>query len=1041
MEVAPPYPLSAEAAVTEIELIENKVAAKLNRVEEFGLAREVEIGPWRKQAAARYLDAGIPVADESWPTVASGDAWRPETDSTWFLATAVVPEGWSGGPLFASLRVGGEAQVFVNGELRESVSPHRHEILLAEAARPGERYELALEAARWWTHYQFVRTETFACAKLVIHCEPVRDFLYWACLTMEAAFTLPQGGTERMRLIRLLDDALKGVELQKAGSDAFLAQVSAAARQIESGLVKIGPGGPGNITLVGHAHIDTAWLWPLAETHRKCGRTFSNVLGLMERYPDFRFSQSQPQLYKFTQRLFPEVYERLKQRIASGQWEPMGGAWVECDCNLSGGEALIRQLLYGKRFYRQEFGLDTVVGWWPDAFGYSWSLPQILAHCGMKYFFSTKISWNQYNTFPCGLFWWQGIDGTRLLAFHATGTYNGEVIPKELTQFWREFPERDRVDNYLHSFGYGDGGGGPTAEMLERGRRLTHMPGVPKCRFGRTDEFFSTVSQETAQIPTWNSELYLELHRACQTTQARTKRGNRKLELALRDVEQLSALAAVRTGVSYPSEALQEMWENLLCYQFHDILPGSSVHQVYVEAEADYARMLAKAAAIRDEMLAALADWAETRGEGRPVVVVNTLSWERREVVEVRLKLVGDAFYAAGPSGEAVPCQIIARDGEEVTLLFTARVPPYGHAVYHLLPGAAAESAVRAADLTLENDQVRFTFDAGGRLTSVFDKCAQREILAPGERGNLLQLFDDRPVNFDAWDIDPWFEDQQWEVPDAESVEVLEEGPARATLRFHRRTEKSVFTQEVRLYAHSRRVDFVTHVDWHERKVLLKVAFPVDVLSPQATYEIQFGAIQRPTHDNTSWDRARFEVPAHRWADLSETGYGAALLNDCKYGYDVKGNTLRLSLLRSSTDPDTEADQGEHDFTYSLYPHQGGWQEGEVVRRGLELNLPLLAVTASEHEGISPHGSALVCDAANVVVETLKKAEDDDDLMLRVYEAHGARGPVSVAFGLPVKSVVECNGMEEETGGVDYQDGVLRFEITPWQIRSFRLVV
>jgi alpha-mannosidase len=1029
--------------VTEIELMESKVAARLEGLEEFSNSFEAVIGPWRKQVAARYLDAGIPPAGEAWPAISPGEVWRPEADSTWFLATAVVPEGWSGGPLIANLEIGGESQVFVNGELRGSVSFQRREIALADAARPGERYELALETARWWTHYQFVRTETFARARLLVPSAEVRDFLYRARLTMEAAFTLPQGGTERMRLIRLLDDVLKEMELRKAGTEEFLAQVSNAARRIERGLPRIGPGGPGNITLVGHAHIDTAWLWPLAETHRKCGRTFSNVLGLMERYPDFRFSQSQPQLYKFTQRLFPEVYARIKERVAAGQWEPMGGAWVECDCNVSGGEALIRQLLYGKRFYRQEFGLDTVVGWWPDAFGYSWALPQILAHCGMKYFFSTKISWNQYNTFPCGLFWWQGIDGTRLLTFHATGTYNGAVTPKELTQFWREFPERDRVDNYLHSFGYGDGGGGPTAEMIERGRRLAGMPGVPKCHFGRTDEFFASAERETAQIPTWNNEMYLELHRACQTTQARTKRGNRKLELALRELE-LFGTVAMSTGIApYPREALQEMWENLLCYQFHDILPGSSVNQVYVEAEADYQRMLARAQALRDGLIEAGIARFDTRGEGKAVVVFNALSWERTDPVEVTAKLEGDAFHAVSPSGESTPCQVVRREGAAVTVVFLARVPALGHAVYHVVPGEG-ESAetICGSESALENARLRVEFDGGGRVTRVFDKEAQREALAPGAKGNLLQLFEDRPISYDAWDIDPWFEDQQWEVPDAESVQVVEAGPVRATLRFRRRTEKSAFVQEVQLCAHSRRVDFVTHADWHERKTLLKVAFPVDVLAPQATYEIQFGAIQRPTHDNTSWDRARFEVPAHRWADLSEAGYGVALLNDCKYGYDVKGNTLRLSLLRSSTDPDPEADQGEHDFTYSLYPHPGGWQEGEVVRRGLELNVPLLAVPAETHAGPGPaQGSLASPDRPNVIVEALKKAEDGDDLILRVYESHGARGPVSIALGLPVKSALECNGMEEATGPADLREGVLRCDVRPWQIRSFRLRV
>jgi alpha-mannosidase len=1034
--------------VTEIELLESKVDRKLQQMEGTQFSRRAPIAPWRMKVGERYLDAGLPAPHGDWAEIRPGEQWLPEAETTWFAATAAAPEDWGGGPLIARIEIGCEAQAFVNGTMVHSVNhngrnPGRDEILLAEGSEPGRRFEILLEAARWWTDYHGPHRETFRYAELVVPAEEGRDFLLWARLVLQAAFTLPGGSTERMRLVRLLDDVLVGVEMRKAGTPEYLAQCADASRCLQAGLPAAGPGGPGALTLVGHAHIDTAWLWPLAETHRKCGRTFSNMLALMAQYPDFRFSQSQPQLYQFTKRLFPDVYEGIKQRVASGQWEPMGGAWVECDCNVSGGEALIRQLLYGKRFYRQEFGVDTEVGWWPDAFGYSWSLPQILAHCGMRYFHTTKISWNQFNTFPYGCFWWQGIDGTRLLAFHTVGTYNGSVTPDELTALWRAFPERDRIENALHSFGYGDGGGGPTPGMIERARRLGAMPGVPKCRMGRADEFFAGLSQEVAgkRISTWNGELYLELHRGCQTTQSRTKRGNRKLELALREAEALSAVAMVAAGRPYPSEALQEMWENLLCYQFHDILPGSSVNRVYVEAEADYARMLARARAITTEAVGADTAGMDTRGEGQPVVVLNTLSWERTDPAEVTVERSGEAFHAVSPSGEKTPCQVVTREGESVTLLFLARVPACGHAVYHIVSGAVeAKSAVRTGELALENDALRAEFDRGGRVVSVYDKQAQREALAPGQKGNLLQLFDDRPVNFDAWDIDPWFEDQQWEVPEAESAELLEAGPVRATLRFRRRTEESTFVQDVHLHAHSRRLDFVTHADWHERKTLLKVAFPVDVLAPQATYEIQFGAIPRPTHHNTSWDRAKFEVTAHRWADLSEAGYGAALLNDCKYGHDVKGNVLRLSLLRSPVDPDTEADQGEHDFTYALYPHPGGWPEGEVVRRGLELNVPLLAVAAEAHPGDAPaEASAITCDRPNVIVETLKKAEDGDDLVLRLYEAHGARGPVALRIALPVTSVVECNGMEEEIGPADHAEGVLRLDIRPWQIRTFRL--
>ena len=532
---------------TETELLELKLERRLYRLGPVKNGAVAPVGPWRMKATERYLDGGIPLLDESWATVSPGETWRTEPEATWFAATAVVPEGWSGGPLVAGLDFGSESQVFVNGRMAEGLGrwsgdPTHLELTLADTAEPGARFELAVEATRNWTQPQGQDPAVFRTAELVIPNEAVRDLVYWGQMTLDSARTLPAGSTERLRMVRLLDDALLPINQHLAGAEEFQEQVREAVRVLEAGLEAIGPG-LGRMTLVGHAHIDTAWLWPLSETRRKCGRTFSNVLHLMNRYPDFHFSQSQPQLYQFTKENFPDLYAQIKERVATGQWEPMGGAWVECDCNLSGGEALIRQLLYGKRFFRQEFGTDTKVGWWPDAFGYNGSLPQILKHCGMDHFFSIKISWNQFNTFPCGLFRWRGIDGTEILAFHGTVTYNGVVRPNEITQSWKEFPERDRVENYLHSFGYGDGGGGPTADMIERGRRLAKMPGVPQCQFGRTDEFFAAARQEADRASLWEGELYFELHRGCQTTQARTKRGNRKLELALRDAELFNTVA------------------------------------------------------------------------------------------------------------------------------------------------------------------------------------------------------------------------------------------------------------------------------------------------------------------------------------------------------------------------------------------------------------------------------------------------------------------------------------------------------------------
>jgi len=1036
---------------TESQLLERKLWSRMRQLEPHLYTAHAPIGQWRTAEGPRYLDGGVPQPDARWETIEPGYRWTP-SDTRWFLSTAVVPDDWQGGPLLARLRLGGEAQVFVNGhalqgiyEVYRAVSV-RDEVMLAEQAVPGSRYEIAVEATsiQCWGPASS-EEQTVSLTELALPDPAVRDLYYWLRVCLDAAALLGEESTERLRLIRLLDQSMQALNLRRAGTPQFSADAERASAQIQKALAQLPPSASaGSIRVMGNSHLDTAWLWPLSETERKCGRTFSNALSLLDRYPDFLFLAGEPQHYAFTKRLFPDLYERIKQRIAEGRWEVVGSSWIENDCNIPSGESLIRQYLYGRRFLRQEFGVDSTIAWYVDTFGYTWSLPQILAHCGMDAFYTEKMSWNETDRFPYGVFWWQGLDGTRVLAAQIPTVSVGEASPERFASTWKQFPERDRFDECFTLVGYGDGGGGPIPQDIEYCRRMANLVGVPRTRFGRVSDYYAKLRKLGDSLPTWNDELYLELHRGCQTSQARTKMCNRKLELLLRDVEQLAVVAGAWQGVTYPADELRSIWERVLLYQFHDVLPGTAIRQVYAEAEQDYAELTARAESMRSSLLKAIAAKLDTRGDGAPVVVFNTLSWQRRGIVEVELDLPpGESFEAISPDGVRTPCQVLEWKGNRSRMLFHAQgIPSFGYAVYHIVPATASSptrSSLSATPLKIENAHLRVRFDRAGRILSVYDKDARREVLAPSKKANLLQFFDDRPRGSTAWDIDPWFEEQSWEANPAE-VEVVETGPLRMALRMTYRGDKHTITQEVRLAADSRRLDFVTHVDWHERLVLLKCAFPVDVHASRATYEIQFGAIERPTHSNTSWERAKFEVPAHRWADLSEHGYGVALLNDCKYGYDVRGNVLRLSLLRSPTSPDPEADQGEHDFAYALYPHAGPWQDSGVVREGLDLNVPLLALSTDAHDGgLLPAGSALATDCTHVVVDTLKQAEDGDGLILRLYEAHGGRGPVSVDMTLPVVSAVECNGLEDEIGPADFRHGRLHMTVRPWQLRSFRL--
>ncbi len=989
---------------------------------------------------------------KGWKPFAVGTEWGGYDQTTWFRMKATIPKAFKGRCVVALLRASagshsgsfdslsavGESLCYVNGKPRQGLDLNRDRVFLTQKAKGGESFDIALEAV---PSTRFDALHLFRYADVAIFHQAVWDF-YWDCAVPLAVYEeLDRNYAPARQLFALIQRAVRMVDLQHKGEAAYHDSIAAAQRFLRKGLKTFETSyGMGKLILTGHSHIDTAWLWPLRETRRKCGRTFNTVLDLMDRYPEFHFSCSQPELYMFVKEHYPETWKRIKRRVKEGRWEPCGAGWVEQDSNVPSGESLVRQFLHGNRFYRREFGMTSPTAWLPDAFGYPWSLPQIMKKCQVDSFVTTKISWSLFTGFPYGMFQWQGIDGTRIFALMPPLNYNGNPTPHDCIEQWKQFKQKDRVEEIPFSIGWGDGGGGPTAEMIEQGKRLKNIVGVPKCEFGRTQDSLDRMKTQCdiTKLPVYNDELYLELHRACQTTQARTKRNNRKSEILLHDTEFLSTLALL-SGGSYDQEALWKAWRVVLTSQFHDILPGSSITEVYTQADQDYAALQTDLREVRGGALAHLAKGIDTRGTGTPVVIFNTLSWMREDVARVRVKLPRGAFHVTAPDGSVAPSQKIGPD----EILFETLVPPLGYSVYHVTPGKAeAEGGLlKATPKLLENDFLRVRLDAFGRFTSVYDKVEQREALARGARGNVLQLFDDRPFAHDAWDIDHNFADERtWEPGKAESITVVEEGPVRAVVRVVRKTERSTITQDITLYACQPRVDVVTHVDWHEKRTLLKVAFPVEVLSPRATYHIQYGTIERSTHDNDERDRARFEVTGQHWADLSEGDYGVSLLNDCKYGYDVKGNVLRLSLLRAPVNPDPEADQGEHDMTWSLYPHGGDWRCG-TVQQGFELNVPLLAVATEGTPGARPAADAFATvDAENVILDHVKKHEDSNAVILRLYEAYGQRGEVTLTFGETPKSVMECDMMEENDTPVKVKGNSVTLYCTPYEIRTLKVV-
>ncbi len=832
-----------------------------------------------------------------------------------------------------------------------------------------------------------------------------------------------------------------GLESHPPGlSDASRQVVSAVADRLAADLSALQERYPrqGAIALTGHAHLDLAWLWPLEETRRKARRTYSTVLGLMERYPELRFNQSSAQLYAFIEEDDPALFARIQERVATGQWEPVGGMWVEPDINMPCGESLVRQLLYGQRYFQQRFGALHTVCWLPDCFGFSPALPQLLCGAGIENFFTIKVTWSDTNRFPLDLFWWEGLDGSRVLA-HVfdnpsdintnTSGYNADPGPHGTVHTWRNYKGKQVNGESLLSIGFGDGGGGVTAEMVERAREMTGLPAVPEVSFGAVAAFFERTRQavQGQELPTWLGEMYLELHRGTLTTQGRTKYLHRRAERDLVAAETISALAYLQGGPEPAS--LEPLWRVLLRNQFHDILPGSSVREVYEQAEQELGGVVEAAGAIIEQQSGWLGEHIEQQSGWLGEHIEQQGGWREEHRVESRSE---PALLLVNPDLSGRPLRVElnhtfpgAQPVEDGSVLATAS--ELDGLSTHITRRTDPLPGLSGAPDRLENMLVRVSVAADGTIASLYHKFSEREALA--DPGNQLWAYVDKPLNWDAWDIDAGYARTGRQLR-ASSVEVVESGPHRAAIRAVYRFRDSTVTQDIRLWANSARLEFKTTADWHDRRWLLKARFPLKVRSERATFETAFGVIERSTHRNTSWEAARFEVAGHRFADLSEPGFGVALLNDGKYGHDAQGNELGLSLLRSPIHPDPLADEGLQTFTYALLPHSGDWLQGGVLMEAEDLNQPLAArqIIAARENSWQP----LRITGLPVGLGALKVAEDGGDLILRVYEPRGARGPVEVGVPRGWKLTAETDLLERDTGAPDLY-------FTPFQVHSWRL--
>lgn len=1033
---------------------------------------------WKMHAADLPHGEGIDLNDSDWQSVTPPS--EGPADAVWYRAWIEIPQSLNGDDITGakiSFRFNVDADglgptiVYFNGR-RVSMGDDLEPISLFENGKAGDKILVAVKLTR------SIGPKHFHGAELRIIRPsglPNSETLWQELFSLgEIAPALSSRDDEVRQRIQAASSDVDFGALQHGDKQTFDKSIAKAHSELTP---LDGPVKNLSVQATGNSHIDAAWLWPWTETVDVVHRTFATALQLMGEYPQLHFSQSAAQYSEWMEQKYPALFQQTVNRVKEHRWELVGGMWVEPDLNMPDGESLVRQILIGKRYFRQKYDVDVRIGWNPDSFGYNWQLPQIYKKSGIDYFVTQKMSWNETNQLPLTLFWWQSPDGSRVLTYFPTG-YGGSLEPSYLAyQLGLGASRNPGLTQSLNLFGEGDHGGGPTRDMLDRGIRWS-QPGLvfPKLNFGSAQAFFSSVETKLdsahsplwnyksvaaqnpelpastdgkIELPIWNDELYLEFHRGVFTTQAKHKQNMRESEEWLLNAEKLSSLAWLK-GDAYPTDRLNEAWKKVLFNQFHDLAAGSGIGVIYKDAQRDYDVVHWIANDATTSALHTVTAEIDTRSiPGTPVLVWNPLAWKRTDLVSFDVQLPTkppSGISVLDSHGKPLAFQVLSSNAATNAYRLMVRatdVPSLGYTVLHVAPGTqTVPSDLRASGTTIENSILKLTIDsATGCITSLYNKETQFETLEKNSCGNELIAFHDQPKEYDAWNIDAGFEKNFSLLDRAESVQLVEKGPLRATIRVSRVWQNSRFVQDISLYAGMNRVDVTNDMDWHESHILLKTAFPLAASSSEATYEIPYGTIARPTTRNNSWESAKFEVPALRWADLGDGQHGFSLINESKYGYDAKGNVLRLSLLRSPKDPDPQADQGHHHFTYSLYPHSGDWKKARTVARGYEFNYKLQAFQVEPHTGsLTPEHSYVSVDAPNLVLTAMKKTEDGDGLLLRLYEWAGKSGEADIAVPQGATAARLANLMEETSDGeLPLTNGRVKVPYHPFEIVSIRL--
>lgn len=961
---------------------------------------ELQFVPWEYKKAGER-----PTPDETWRPFARFERVQGKDKHFWFYTALKTPAILRNEQLFLELITGREGQwdatnpqglLYLNGEIVQGLDTNHRQA----AVKPDTEYEILL-----YFYTGMIDSHVEVMMNLKSVDLPVQKLYYDLKVPYDAALCLEENEYTHIKTLKHLERACNFLDFRKPGSKDFYDGIAAADGYLQKEYYEKACGKKEVIVnYIGHTHIDVAWLWTLAQTKEKVQRSFATALQLMEQYPQYIFMSSQPQLYDYLRQEAPDLYEKVKKRVKEGRWEVEGAMWLEADCNLSSGESLIRQILFGKRFMREEFDVESHILWLPDVFGYSGALPQILRKSGVDQFVTSKISWNESNQIPYDSFLWQGIDGTEIFTYFLSAqthkdykegknhtTYAADISPEINLGTWERYQQKEYNNETVVLFGYGDGGGGPTAEMLESMNRLKRgLPGMPGAQMSRVGDFLARAEEnfhrnceDMGRTPRWVGELYLELHRGTYTSMARNKKNNRQCEFLCQEAETLAVMGKLFLGKEYPTTTLNDSWRLLLLNQFHDIIPGSSIKEVYEDSDRQYAQIREDVGKIKGERLTSLAEQVSQSG-----------------------------LFVYNPNSFAVTGY--AQSGEK--RIFVKDVPPMGWKVVskeEFADGtkADADKQIQVLEKRIESPHYSIRFDDDMNIVSIFDKDNGREVIAAGKRGNQLCVFEDYPRKHDNWEISNYYKQKMWTVNDVRAVTVISDC-GYGGYRVERKYMNSTIVQTILVYRESRRIDFETQIDWHEDHVLLKAHFPTTIHTNKATYEIQFGNLERPNHSNTSWDAAKFEVCAQKWGDLSEEGYGVSLLNDCKYGYGADGNEIAITLLKCGTYPNVEADQGLHTFTYSLYPHKDNFRQGGTIREAYLLNRPLTCIPTEGAGTLPPEYSFASCDSENIVIETVKQAEAGDGMIVRLYDAWGKKSTPRLKFGFDVEKVLLCDLLE-----------------------------